>query len=42
MRQYSEAAQELELALKLEPENQLFRENLGCLERRLSGCELKP
>jgi Flp pilus assembly protein TadD len=42
MRQYSDAAQELQLALALEPENQIFRENLGCLERRLYGCELKP
>jgi mannonate dehydratase len=34
--------QALQSALAIDSANQLFRENLACLERRLQGCALKP
>jgi Tfp pilus assembly protein PilF len=42
MQQFPEAAKEFQIALGIDSANQLFRENLACLERRLQGCTLKP
>jgi protein O-GlcNAc transferase len=42
MQQFPEAAKELQSALGIDSGNQLFRQNLACLERRLQGCTLKP
>jgi Flp pilus assembly protein TadD len=42
MHELSEAQNDLQAALDLDPQNSLFRENLGCLQRQLAGCELKP
>jgi Flp pilus assembly protein TadD len=42
MQQLSEAQKEFQFALDLDPQNSLFRENLGCLQRQFTGCEMKP
>jgi Flp pilus assembly protein TadD len=42
MRRMQEAIEQIRRALEIEPGNALFRENLGCLDRRLEGCTLTP
>ncbi len=36
------AIAELEMAHRLEPANELYEKNLGCVRRRLSGCTVEP